>query len=64
MGMTQSEKDKVLEYLDKLDDGERKRVLSSFEKFTNWMKNALSYIYNKVKDFISDLFYALGNLFS
>jgi len=64
MALSNNQKKRVLEMLDKLDDQETNKILASLEKFVNWMRNALYDIYLAIRDGISSLFSWLKLQFS
>ena len=63
MAMTLEERAKLERILGELDNDERDLVLRNIESFTNWLKDALSSVYVKIKDTINKLFDFLENFF-
>ena len=53
MPMTNAERAKVIDLLDRLDGQRRQNILSSFEAFTSWLSTSLYAIYVKVKEQLS-----------
>lgn len=64
MALTTAEKQKILDYIEVMDDATRKATLSSFDRFTNWLKISLNTIYQKVSAFLSDIWSAIRNIFN
>lgn len=55
MALTDAEKQRVGEMLDRLGSYERNRVLSSQQSFEQWLSRAAYSIYCKVRDWMNDL---------
>ncbi len=63
MPMSESDKRKVLNMLNKLDKGKRDSVTSSKKSFEEWLRNTLYNIYCKVKDVLQSFWDWLCSLF-
>ncbi len=63
MALTASEKEQILNMLDKMDQWSLKRVLASVTSFGNWLYNSLYSIYLKVKNAISSMWSWICSLF-
>jgi ribosomal protein S16 len=55
MALTDAEKQRVGEMLDRLGSYERNRVLSSQQSFEQWLSKVAYSIYCKVRDWMNDL---------
>jgi hypothetical protein len=55
MALTDEERRKIGGWLDQLSEYEQQRVLSSQQSFETWLYNKSRKIYEKVKDWLSDL---------
>ena len=64
MGLSDREKQTVIEYLDNLDDAIKAIVLASLEAFAEWLSNTLYSIYLKIKDGLRSLWQSILNYFS
>lgn len=64
MSLSAEEREKVLRMFEKLDRGERHRVLASIESFTNWLSRTCWDIFYKIADIISDMWRTLKSFFS
>lgn len=64
MGMTNEEKQRVMNMLDELDRSKLDQVLASIEAFGNWLYNQAYSIYCKVKDSLRNLWQSIRNFFS
>jgi len=63
MALTESEKQCVINALDKMARSTLQRVLDSIESFENWLYNKLYSIYTKVKNSISSMWNWLCGIF-
>ena len=64
MALSKKQRERVLEMLDKLDKQSTNKILASFDKFVNWMRNTLYDIYLTIRDGIRSLFNWLQLQFS
>ena len=64
MGLSDREKQTVIEYLDNLDDAIKAIVLASLEAIAEWLSNTLYSIYLKIKDGLRSLWQSILNYFS
>ncbi|MFK5971497.1 MAG: hypothetical protein QM487_15460 [Candidatus Marithrix sp.] len=63
MALTESEKQCVINALNKMARSTLQRVLDSIESFENWLYNKLYSIYTKVKNSISSMWNWLCGIF-
>lgn len=55
MALSDSEKEKVINALERIDDASRVLIIASIEAFAEWLSSTLYSIYLKVKDALSRL---------
>ncbi len=63
MALTASEKERVLNMLDKMERSKLRRVLDSLTSFKNWLYDHLYSIYVKVKNSIHSMWNWLCGIF-
>lgn len=63
MSLSESEKNRVLDLLDKTSDFERALILASAEAFGRWLMSAAYYLYKKIKEGLIILWNWLVSLF-
>ncbi len=64
MSLSNSEKMYIIDILDRMDDAEKNKVLSSESSFGNWLQRAVDWLFDKITSWgISQLLNALWNWF-
>jgi hypothetical protein len=64
MSLSDDERRRVLNMLDRMEGAEARRVLSSYESFSRWLENVLYAIYCKIRNAIKGLWDKLCSIFS
>jgi hypothetical protein len=59
MPMTPEEKSRVLDMLDRLDEAERAKALTTFQRFVEWVRSVFSDIYSRIASALESLWYIL-----
>jgi hypothetical protein len=64
MALTYSEKQRVLEMLDRIDRSRLQGILDSFTAFCNWLSDVAYSIYQKIRDGLRTLWDWICDIFS
>lgn len=63
MALSASDKQRVLNMLDELEQNELEKIIASLTAFGNWLSSVAYSIYCKIKDVLSNVWKAVCNVF-